>query len=381
MLNRMKDIVYDLVLFFVNLQRSHKKNDKLAVIRLDEIGDYMLWRPVIRHLIEAERFKGLDTTLYGNDSWRSLYEHLDEKIFNRVIWINKKKFKSNLIYRFRILTEVKKEGFISVINPTYSRDKRFDDALVKAAAGEQVYGMIANLENVRPYELGYDKNLYNHLFHSSEQAMFELHRNIGFTEYIADKSIPFLHWQILQEKLPNLSFTLPDNYLVLFTGSRSKKRIWPTKNFVEIANYCQKKFGWTIVLCGGEADKYYANLFSKSFSGSVIDLCGNTKLTELLSILCKANLLVTVDTGSVHLAAAIGCKTIGIFNGSQYGRFSPYPSTLSSSIISVYPELILEELNNPSIVSKKYKYTVNIPYYNVNVQQVIMAINKLSENK
>ena len=36
--------------------------------------------------------------------------------------------------------------------------------------------------------------------------------------------------------------------MVLFTGSRSKKRIWPTKNFVEIANYCQKKFGWTIVV-------------------------------------------------------------------------------------------------------------------------------------
>ena len=377
MLNRIKDIIYDLILFCINLKKLSKKTDKLAVIRVDEIGDYMLWRPVIEHLIKAYRFKGLNITLYGNDSWRSLYEHLDENMFNRVIWINKKKFKSNLIYRYCILNEVKKEGFSSVINPTFSRDKRFDDAIVKAAKAPENIGMVANKENWRAYDEGYDEGLYTDIWEGPTTPLFELERNRLFTEYVTGKSIQHIQWQIPEAKLPALSIALPEKFVVIFPGSRSKHRIWPADYFAEVALHCLQNFGFSIVICGGNADKLYAAAFKKVFKESVTDLTGVTRLPELLTILHRAAALITVDTGSVHLAAAVGCKVLGIYNGSQYGRFAPYPNELAPQVVAIYPDTIRQDLQDPQIISSKYTYTVSIPYHLVQPSQVIHHLNRI----
>jgi ADP-heptose:LPS heptosyltransferase len=130
-----------------------------------------------------------------------------------------------------------------------------------------------------------------------------------------------------------------------------------------------------IVICGGSGDRIYADAFKEAFAGLVTDLTGATLLPELLTILHRAEALVTVDTGSVHLAAAVGCRVFGIYNGSQYGRFSPYPLEMSNKVISIYPTEIAEDLVNPTIIQNKYLYTVTTPYQWVQPKQVIENLN------
>ncbi len=375
MFNRWKDILYDLTGQLARRGGDVQVGQRALVVRLDEIGDYMLWRPVMRHLLSAKVLEGKELTLCGNASWRSLYEQLDSDCFPKVIWLDKKRFKRDLRYRFSILRELNRAGYEVVINPTYSRDKRNDDALVKAAAGKRVYGMVANEENVRPYERGYDKGMYHHLFKGPEEVMFELLRNRLFAEYVTGVKMTELVGQVHAEDLPAVSVILPPNYLVIFPGSRSAKRIWPAAYFAEVAAYCQERWGWEVVLCGGPADLPYAAAFQEKFSGRVTDLTGATRLPELLTILKGAQWLVTVDTGSVHLAAAVGCPVSAIFNGSQFGRFAPYPEELQHKIQAVYPTEIKSALAQPEIVQKKYLYTVDIPYELVLPSQVIKTIN------
>jgi hypothetical protein len=66
---------------------------------------------------------------------------------------------------------------------------------------------------------------------------------------------------------------------------------------------------------------------------------------------------------------------LGIFNGSQYGRFSPYPVEMTNTVISIYPTEIAEDLVNPTIIQEKYLYTVAIPYQWVQPKQVIENLN------
>jgi ADP-heptose:LPS heptosyltransferase len=80
----------------------------------------------------------------------------------------------------------------------------------------------------------------------------------------------------------------------------------------------------------------------------------------------------------VHLAAAVGCPVSAIFNGSQFGRFAPYPEELQHKIQAVYPTEIKSALAQPEIVQKKYLYTVDIPYELVLPSQVIKTINPLT---
>jgi len=378
MLNRWKDILYDLTGHLARMGVSGNGEKKALVVRVDEIGDYMLWRPVMRHLLSAKVLEGKELTLCGNASWRSLYEQLDSDCFQKVIWLDKKRFKRDLRYRFTILRELNRAGYEVVINPTYSRDKRNDDALVKAAAGKLVYGMVANEENIRPYERGYDKGMYHHLFRGPEEVIFEMLRNRLFAEYVSGEKMTELVGQVNSEDLPAVSVILPQKYLVIFPGSRSAKRIWPAAYFAEVAAYCQDRWGWEVVLCGGPADLPYAAAFQEQFSGRVTDLTGATRLPELLTILKGAQWLVTVDTGSVHLAAAVGCHVSAIFNGSQFGRFAPYPEYLQHNIQAVYPTEIKTDLAQPEIVQKKYLFTVDIPYELVQPAQVIETINPLT---
>jgi ADP-heptose:LPS heptosyltransferase len=375
MLNRIKDIIYNLVGWLARMGPATTHSGKVLIVRVDEIGDYMLWRPLIPELCKAERFTGMQFTLCGNSSWRSLYEQLDADTFDQTVWLDKTRFKQDLFYRYRFLQQIHKKGFSWVINPTYSRDKRNDDAIVKAAAAPDNFGMVANTENWRSYDKGYDRNLYLHCWAGPDTPLFELIRNRKFTEYVTGKNIETIHWQIAEAKLPALSIALPEKFVVIFPGSRSKHRIWPAAYFAEVAQHFQQKDGLAIVVCGGNGDQIYTEAFKEAFAESVTDLTGATRLPELLTILHRAEALVTVDTGSVHLAAAVGCRVLGIYNGSQYGRFSPYPLNLTNKVISIYPTEIEEHLENPTMIQQKYLYTVAIPYQWVQPKQVIELLN------
>jgi ADP-heptose:LPS heptosyltransferase len=119
----------------------------------------------------------------------------------------------------------------------------------------------------------------------------------------------------------------------------------------------------------------YANAFKELFPGNVTDLTGATGLPQLLTILRGAQWLVTVDTGSVHLAAAVGCTVTAIFNGSQYGRFAPYPRGLTQIIHAIYPIELKNDLESAEVIQSKYTFTVDIPYNLVKPEQVIEKFN------
>jgi len=91
--------------------------------------------------------------------------------------------------------------------------------------------------------------------------------------------------------------------------------------------------------------------------------------------LAQASLLLSVDTGSVHLAAAVGCPVIGIFNGSQYKRFAPYPSSMAPHFYTCYPDTIEKELADEHLVRTKYEFVINEPYANVSPEKVIKTID------
>ena len=105
-------------------------------------------------------------------------------------------------------------------------------------------------------------------------------------------------------------------------------------------------------------------------------MIGITTLPETLTLLKGAKCILSVDTGSIHLAASVNCLSFGIFNGSQYGRFSPYPNTVSNKIISIYPTSIANEISNTVIVNEKYEHIVPIDYNEVSALQVIEMIEK-----
>jgi hypothetical protein len=80
-----------------------------------------------------------------------------------------------------------------------------------------------------------------------------------------------------------------------------------------------------IILFGSESERKLADQFTKSSPFTFIDLIGKTTLTDLPSFLKYANVLVSNDTGPMHIAAAVGTKVVGIFMSTAHFRITgPY---------------------------------------------------------
>jgi len=354
--------------------RDRPTHKKLLIIRVDEIGDYILWRNFLNEICSAPLYRDHEIHFCGNRSWKQLFEKFDTETVQKSFWIDKIKFKKELRYRFRFLRMIYQQGYDTVINPTFSRDKRYDDSIVKAASAKHRIGMVANMESIQPYEKGYDKGLYTRLFDYPEKPLFEFFRNRLFTSFVTgipsaveDTGIP----KPLLESFEGL----PQKYVVVFPGSRSATRIWPTEYFIEVASHIFRTQGFTMVVCGAAGDKNYTDAFCKAYPYPFIDLTGKTSLTEMLSVLHQAALLLSVDTGSVHLAAAVGCPVIGVFNGSQYKRFAPYPPKISPHFYACYPDAIEKELADDHLVKRKYEFVISEPYSNVPPEKVIKAVD------
>lgn len=374
MTNRIKGIIYDCTLWLAcSGFRQKPLTPKLLIVRVDEIGDYILWRNFLNEIVSSPKYRGHEIHFCGNRSWKSLFDQFDASTVNKHFWIDKIRFKKELKYRYRFLQMIYRQHYTTVINPAFSRDKRYDDSIVRAARSAQNIGMVANTESVQAYESGYDKKLYSQLFHQPQQPIFEFYRNRMFTEFVTGIYSSVVDTSVPSALLPAYP-DLPEKFMVIFPGSRSKKRIWPVAHFVKVAAYLHEQKGFTALVCGAESDKVYTDAFCKAYTYPLLNLTGKTSLPAMLAVLKRAAVLLSVDTGSVHLAVAVGCPVVAIFNGSQYKRFAPYPKELSTRFTAVYPKHIQEELKDEETVRNKYEFVVDIPYDSVTPEQVIEMI-------
>lgn len=376
-MNQLKGKIYELTGWLATLLPAKKNSTKkILILRVDEIGDYMLWRPFLKDLACYQAYRDYEIHFCGNKSWKALFETFDKEFVHKTFWVDKLAFKTKMGYRFRFLRSIFMEGYAIVINPTFSRDKRNDDSIVKAAKAKETIGMKGNLETVRTYERGYDKGLYTQIFDHPEKPVFEFIRNRLFSEFVTFTKSSVVNTKVDTSKLQPVSEKIPEKYFIVFPGSRSAARIWPTEHFILVAQYLFEQFGWTAVIAGTKTDQPYTQAFAAQYRYPFIDLTGKTSLPAMLALLQKAVCLISVDTGSVHLAAAAGCPVFGIFNGSQYKRFAPYPKELAVDFYAIYPDDVEKELQNETLVQQKYEFVVNVPYASVKAEKVILAIHR-----
>ena len=92
---------------------------------------------------------------------------------------------------------------------------------------------------------------------------------------------------------------------------------WPIENFVEVVRKTREhgKFQW--LLFGGKADIEFGWEFNRLVGGGVCSLAGKTSLRELMSLLKLCRVLLTNDTGPMHVAAALGVPVVAIFGSTS----------------------------------------------------------------
>ncbi len=109
-------------------------------------------------------------------------------------------------------------------------------------------------------------------------------------------------------------------------GAGKLYRSWPVSRFISLAHFLSAQSPEVeIVLLGSGAETHLAREFMSGNHFSAIDLVGKTGMRHLAPILKLCDLLVGNDTGTVHIAAAVGTRVIGIYLATaSFTETAPY---------------------------------------------------------
>jgi len=100
-------------------------------------------------------------------------------------------------------------------------------------------------------------------------------------------------------------------------GASQEKRQWSPARFGFLAKQLIEKLGATVILTGSKSELHITNAILQYYSHpNLISAVGETDLGELAALLEKSDLLVTGDTGTMHLAVAVGTPVVALFLAS-----------------------------------------------------------------
>jgi len=383
MFSEMKTAIKYIIFNFMNIFIKPSKDiepKSLLLIRLDAIGDYVLFRNFIEVLKKSEKYKEYKITLLGNIAWKDLSEELDREFVDEFIWLDKNRFKKDPVYRYKKLKEITEKGYEVVLSPVYSREFFYTDTIVKLVHANEKIGSVGDLSNITKWLKKKSDKYYSKLIDARSEIMFEFYRNKEFFEKLLNQKIDLHkpHIDIKKIKQKNISFELPQRYAILFIGAGANFRKWNVGNFAKVGMWLKRKYGYEIVLCGGNSDRHDALKFRKYYVGEYLDLVGKTSLVELLYVIYNADLMISNETSAPHLAVALGNpKVFVISNGNHYGRFVPYPKDITENYYVIYHPEIEKDLDNYKKLSNSYGYRSNLDINEISVESVIEKIEKV----
>ena len=96
---------------------------------------------------------------------------------------------------------------------------------------------------------------------------------------------------------------------------------WPSKHYAAVARFYLDK-GWQVWLFGSENDKASCQEINAQTNNECQDLAGQTQLAEAVTLLSASNLVVSNDSGLMHIAAALHKPLIAVY-GSTDPSFTP----------------------------------------------------------
>ena len=99
-------------------------------------------------------------------------------------------------------------------------------------------------------------------------------------------------------------------------------KLWEDRKFADLCDRIRQELGLSVILTGGEAgplDRIRAQMKTQA-----VNLGGKTTLRDLAFLYRQAALVITTDSGPMHLAAAVGTPVIALFGPTDPARTGPY---------------------------------------------------------
>jgi lipopolysaccharide heptosyltransferase II len=208
------------------------------------------------------------------------------------------------------------------------RSRRFDAAVIFSSYSQNPLpaAMLCYQAGIKAV-LGYCREnpyqLITHWLPDSEPLDYIIHevqRQLALVETVGGATsdtklslkVPEESRQTIRAKLIALGVHTDRPWLVLHAGVSEEKRRYPADKYITACRSLIKQ-GHKIVLTGSSSERNYVDDIAYRLGDGAVNLAGNLSVAELIALIAAAPVLISNNTGPVHIAAAVGTPVVVLY--------------------------------------------------------------------
>ncbi|CAA7627008.1 glycosyltransferase family 9 protein [Magnetospirillum sp. SS-4] len=308
----------------VALWPVRRRRRGLLVVRMDGIGDMVMFRAALERYPDAFGVAKSDITVLGCNSWKSLADEVFAGF--TVVTIDEHAFEKKWLYRLKISLWVRRQGFEVAVCDMFMRKTLTADSLMWASrAGERIVCQPFVTDRTRA-EYAWYLARATRVIDTGPYPTHEGLRHFTFLQALTGTrqppEIPAIPWRDRPPPLPG-----GGPYVVMNFGSNEPGRRWPFPHFLELARHCLDA-GYRVVFVGAGQEAFAKPQLAEMNHPGVVDAIGGLGLPQLVDVMKHAACVVSNDTGPGHLALGVGAATVLLAGGGHFGCFVPYPEAI-----------------------------------------------------
>ncbi len=270
---------------------------EILIISLSNIGDAILTTPVIK-LLKVNFSKSSISVICGERA-KEVFTgpHINE------LYIYKKD--ASLKEKFRFIEDLRKHNYDLIIDlrhtlfPYFLKGKRRLPKIPFFSKKWKGHALEEHISVLKPLRLKIPSDFWENPF--------------LFYISLEDRKFASSLWEG-----EGISFNL---------GAANKMKRWPEEHFAKLGRMIvkEKKFKKIkIILSGVKEDREEGEKIKKKVGKRCLNLCGMLNLHQLAALFERSKLVISADSGPMHLAASTGASVTGLFGPTDPKRYRPY---------------------------------------------------------
>ncbi|MFH1678975.1 MAG: lipopolysaccharide heptosyltransferase II [Candidatus Omnitrophota bacterium] len=289
---------------------------KILVVSTNWFGDALFLFPLLAVL--KENFPGSFLAVLSVPRIKGVFQ--SNPYVDKIIIYDEKGKQGNLISRLAFIFKLRRQEF----------DKAF---ILKPSLSRSLILKFAGIKQI----IGFDNPKSNWLLRvrvpQPEKPLHKIDYFLTILEYLglkvskrryefspSDKDRDYINSLFSREKI---ALNLP--LIVINPGGNWLPKRWLPDKFAELIKRIKDKFPANIVITGAGKDRPLADGIIKKSGKDVYNFAGETSLGQIGALMERADIVISADSGPMHIAAAVGKKVIALFGPTSAQITGPYP--------------------------------------------------------
>jgi heptosyltransferase-2 len=295
----------------LRLKRYMAKFKNILIVRTDRIGDVVLTTPAFKALHRAYPMAHIAVLVVP--ATKSLVQ--GNPYLNEVI-VDDRDGKHHGLFGFlKLAGELRRRrfdaAFIFHTKRRYNLACFFADIPLRIGYKNEKFGFLLSrpIKDVRPLGLKHEA-----------QYCLDVLKEIGIEKLDLDFLVPLdkdaeewaTQW-LSSQGIHN------GEIVAIHAGSSDPAKCWPAEKFAKLIDSLQARYHFKIVLIGSPQTIGYSKEIIQLTAQKPLDLTGQTSLAQTTSLLRRCRILISNDSGPVHIASAVGIYVVSLFMRNQPG--------------------------------------------------------------